>query len=470
MSDRPVGGSADVVVCGAGVAGLSAAWQLAVRHGVDRVVLVDERAPLSLTSDKSTECYRNWWPDRSMVALANRSIELLDELAVATDNAFALNRNGYLYATASSAGAAALERQARSITDLGTGELRVHRGSADDPEWREPEWDRPRATADGADLFLDPAEIRRRFPYLAADTLAALHARRCGWLSAQQLGMVWLEQARAAGAELVAGRVVDVEVVAGRVEAVRIARPEGGAIERVATGCFVDAAGPFAADLAAMVGIELPLFHELHCKVFFDDERKILPRAAPLVCWTDPLTIDWTEEERSGLAEEEATRALLDQLPAGIHFRPEGGRDGRHAILLWNYHSAPTERVFPIAIDPLHVPVVLRGVARAAPAFADYLERGRRPYVDGGYYTKTRENRPLIGPLADPASGVEVEGAWMICALSGFGIMMSPAAGELLAAHVTGAALPEGHESFLLSRYRDPSYLASLETADAGQL
>jgi glycine/D-amino acid oxidase-like deaminating enzyme len=48
--------SAEVVVCGAGIAGISAAHELAVRRGVRGVVLVDERPPLTLTSDKSTEC------------------------------------------------------------------------------------------------------------------------------------------------------------------------------------------------------------------------------------------------------------------------------------------------------------------------------------------------------------------------------------------------------------------------------
>ncbi|MER3459581.1 MAG: FAD-dependent oxidoreductase, partial [Chloroflexota bacterium] len=52
--------------------------------------------------------------------------------------------------------------------------------------------------------------------------VAVLHARRCGWLSAQQLGMFLLEQARACGARLVRGRVEQVEVAAGRVQAVRL--------------------------------------------------------------------------------------------------------------------------------------------------------------------------------------------------------------------------------------------------------
>jgi len=54
------GSSAEVVICGAGIAGISAAYHLSVRHGIENILLVDEGAPLSLTSDKSTEFYRNF--------------------------------------------------------------------------------------------------------------------------------------------------------------------------------------------------------------------------------------------------------------------------------------------------------------------------------------------------------------------------------------------------------------------------
>ena len=78
--------TADIVICGAGISGIAAAYQLAVTHGVHQVVLVDERPPLTLTSDKSTECYRNWWPGPgdAMVRFMNRSIDLLETLARAT--------------------------------------------------------------------------------------------------------------------------------------------------------------------------------------------------------------------------------------------------------------------------------------------------------------------------------------------------------------------------------------------------
>src|SRR5919206_2456438 len=93
--------SADVVICGAGIAGIATAYHL-TRRGVRDVVLVDERPPLSLTSDKSAECYRNWWPGPgdAMVAAMNRSIDLLEEQARESGNIFRLNRRGYLFASA----------------------------------------------------------------------------------------------------------------------------------------------------------------------------------------------------------------------------------------------------------------------------------------------------------------------------------------------------------------------------------
>ena len=90
----PMNHTYDIVICGAGIAGISAAYHLTVKHGINDVLIVDERTPLSLTSDKSTEAYRNWWPDAAMVAMMNRSIDLLEEMAHETGNIFNLNRRG----------------------------------------------------------------------------------------------------------------------------------------------------------------------------------------------------------------------------------------------------------------------------------------------------------------------------------------------------------------------------------------
>ena len=115
--------AADVVVCGAGMAGVAAAYHLTVRHGVRRVVLVDERPPLSLTSDKSTEAYRNFWPgpDDAMVRFMNRSIDLLEELAEASGNVFRMNRRGYVFGTADPGRAGELRAMAELVAGWGAG-------------------------------------------------------------------------------------------------------------------------------------------------------------------------------------------------------------------------------------------------------------------------------------------------------------------------------------------------------------
>src|SRR5438552_6947395 len=102
------------VICGAGIAGIAAAYYLAVERGRDDVVIVEQGHPLSLTSDKSTEAYRNWWPgpDRAMTAFMNRSIDLIEAIARATDNRINLNRRGYLFATADAGKIAWLEAMA----------------------------------------------------------------------------------------------------------------------------------------------------------------------------------------------------------------------------------------------------------------------------------------------------------------------------------------------------------------------
>ena len=90
--------TADAVICGAGICGISSAYHLAVTQGIRNIVIVDSREPMSFTSDKSSECYRNWWPGPgdTMVRFMNDSIDLLEKLADETGNRFGLNRRGYI--------------------------------------------------------------------------------------------------------------------------------------------------------------------------------------------------------------------------------------------------------------------------------------------------------------------------------------------------------------------------------------
>lgn len=452
-----------IVICGAGIAGIAAAYYLAVEHGQDNVVIVETDNPLSMTSDKSSEAYRNWWPgpDWAMTAFMNRSIDLIEGIARATNNRIHMNRRGYAFATADAAKIPQLLSLAKATETNGSGEARLH-GTSSSSYSPSPEigFDAPLS---GADIITDASLIRRHFPYLAPETTAVAHVRRAGWLSAQQLGMAMLEVARERGVKILRGRVIALDASGGRVRKVRVEQAEGD-MSLDATH-FVLAAGPMLKPLAAQLAdINLPVFAECHHKVSFSDTFGAVPRSAPMLIWLDEQYLPWNSDERAALAEDEEARWLLQKFPSGVHGRPDGTGAGSSLILLFNHHLDPAEVIFPLPEPANYAEIALRGMSTMVPALKTYADKGVRPYIDGGYYVKTRENRPLIGPLP-------IDGAYISAAYSGFGIMASCAGGELLARHIMGTPLPNYAPAFLLSRYQDPGYNALLEKwGDGGQL
>jgi glycine/D-amino acid oxidase-like deaminating enzyme len=124
----------------------------------------------------------------------------------------------------------------------------------------------------------------------------------------------------------------------------------------------------------------------------------------------------------------------------------------------------PVEPAWPIVHDPNYPEIALRGFSQMIPGLSAYVGRMPKFFADGGYYTKTRENRLLACPLP-------IDGAYVIGALSGYGLMAANGAGELLADHITGDPLPHYAPAFHLDRYTDPAYQALLEHWGAsGQL
>ena len=419
---------ADIVICGAGIAGAAAAFHLAVRRNAGRVVLVDEYEPLTVTSDKGTQGYRNWWPgpDDTMLKLVSRSIDLLEETARESGNFFRMNRRGYLFATADEANLREMQSTATEVSAFGMGPLRYHsNASSYSPPLAEGFEDQP----DGADILTGDA-VRAAFPFLAPDTIGAVHVRRAGTMNAIALGAWFLKRASAHGVQVVRDRVVAVDTTGGRINGVTL-----GSGDEIATETFVVAAGPGVHEVGDMLGLELPVKHELHAKMRFRDTRGAIPRTAPFVIWNDPIELDGVE------------------FPAGMHMRPVDLTHGDELYLIWTYETEARRYVWPPTFDANYPEIALRGCARMIPGTAPYVGHGANGFVDGGYYCKTPENRPLVGPLP-------IEGAFIIAALSGIGLMSSHACGELLAQHVSGETLPEYARWFVPSRYDDPRYRA----------
>ncbi len=448
--------SAGVVICGAGILGISAAYYLS-KAGVKDIILVDERPPLSLTSDRSTECYRNWWQDSAMLNLMNRSIDLMEKLAEESNNIFNMNRRGYLYATAVEEKIPALIERSKRTSSLGAGPVRVH--TADNSSYQPAPAEGFANQPNGADLLLGAELIHKHFPYLNENTCAVLHARRAGWLSAQQLGMYLLEGARKLGVKVEAARVIGVNVEGGKIRAVKLSNGE-----EINTSIFVNAAGPFLKEVGAMLGVEIPIVTETHLKASIKDSLGVLQRNAPLLIWDDEQMLQWSKEEKAELQTDESTAWLTEKFPAGAHSRPEGAGDSLTILLLWEYKTKINEPIFPIEMDEQYPEVALRGLSAMLPRLKEYFEKMPRPHLDGGYYTRTRENLPLVGKLA-------VEGAYIIGAASGYGIMSACGLGELLAKEITNASLPSYTLAFDPSRYKDPEYQKRLQQwSDIGQL
>lgn len=444
------------IICGAGITGVSAAYHLA-KAGLGDILLVDERAPLTLTSDRSTECYRNWWPDPELQQLMNRSIDLMEALARESGNVFRMNRRGYLYVTADPGRLSEFEASSVRIANAAGESLRVHSGSDSRsiPTRADGFADQP----SGADLLIGAEVVHRQFPYLSETSVGALHVRRAGWLSAQQLGMYLLERGRSLGVEFRSGRVEEIRVSSGGVQGIRLST--GDNIEGHA---FVNAAGPYFKHIGMLLGLDLPITTELHLKLAFEDAAGVLPREAPLLIWNDPQLLPWRDDERELLATDPVTRALTEVLPGGAHTRPEGPADSHTVLMLWDYQTREMEPSFPHPLDDQYPEVVLRGLSTMLPGLRTYIGRAPRPHVDGGFYVKTPENRLLVGPTP-------VEGAYLIGAVSGYGIMSACAAGELLASHITGASLPAYATAFALARYEDESYRSRVANwAEQGEL
>jgi glycine/D-amino acid oxidase-like deaminating enzyme len=103
-------------------------------------------------------------------------------------------------------------------------------------------------------------------------------------------------------------------------------------------------------------------------------------------------------------------------------------------------------------------------MAKMIPAIKNYFGRSPRPVLDGGFYTKSKDNRPIVGPT-------RIKGVYLIGAMSGYGIMSACGVGELLSQHINGKPIPFYANAFLLERFDDPAYLKWMESiTDSGQL
>ena len=182
------------------------------------------------------------------------------------------------------------------------------------------------------------------------------------------------------------------------------------------TDKVVNAAGPMAKKVASMVNIDLPIQNYFQQKFAFVDRRGEVPRTVPFCIDLDTQYLNWSEEERLDLADDDeqtSNHSLLRQFPGAVHCRPDG--QGQWVRLGWAYNNVESRPTWEYEqhLDELFPEIVLRGASRLHPGLIKYVlhdfprKQDRHHY--GGWYTMTEENWPLIGPMGP-------EGAFMNCA------------------------------------------------------
>ena len=116
----------------------------------------------------------------------------------------------------------------------------------------------------------------------------------------------------------------------------------------------------------------------------------------------------------------------MNEFPGGLHIKPESGK----IKLGWAFNTAAAPPVWEPATLELFPQVVLKGASRFIPQLIDYQDSIPSPIMQyAGYYTRTKENFPLIGPT-------EMSGVFLVGALAGYGTMTACAAGELCAKYI----------------------------------
>ena len=178
-------------------------------------------------------------------------------------------------------------------------------------------------------------------------------------------------------------------------EVTGIARDEDGITQvetsrgAVATRKVVNCAGAWAAGVAKLAGVDLPV----------EPLRRMLVPSEPFDEFphTAPMIIDMSN---------------------GFHFRPES----RGFLLAWN---DPEETPgFKTDFDPAFVEKILTRAADRVPCFAGLPVNPKRAWA--GLYEMTPDHHPILGEAR------ELPGFFLANGFSGHGVMHAPATGKIL--------------------------------------
>jgi glycine/D-amino acid oxidase-like deaminating enzyme len=415
-----------IAICGAGIAGVATAYYILKLRKDCKVILIDKNQPLSFTTSKSGENFRDYWPEKNMRQFVSDSIELMKELrAEYGEESFEMKNSGYNFIS-------------HNIDNpiFGSG-------------------DKENSTS-YLEEFTNTAAIQKDFPYLDKKIEKVVRIKNAGKIDVYDLGNLLLREAKKMGLVQVEGEILNIEKNESKFKVLLDSK------KSIEADKVVIATGPFLNTIAKMFGFEFPISNTLQRKFIIPDPINVIPKNMPFTIYADSQYLDWSTEEKEFFASDEKYKWLLNKFPGGLHIKPE-----TEGIKLgWAFQTEKSEPSFEIPSFEFFPQVVLKGASRFIPELSNYENNIPTPLIEyAGYYTRTKENWPLIGQT-------EIDNVFVVGALAGYGTMSACAAGKLCANYILGEnELPSYAKYFHPSRYKNEAIQREMSELDSdGQL
>ncbi len=377
--------TAEVVIIGGGIVGSSIAWHLTEAGCRDVLVIERERHQGKGSTGKSMGGVRAQFTTAVNIRMSLYSIPFYAEFDERLGHPAGYRAQGYLFVAASDAHLEYLKATCERQRNLGLNTVRLV--SSDDIRRILPQLRSDRIVGGSfcsTDGFVDPYSAMTGFMAAAAEHGARL------WRATEVTGIT-RDQRGISGVLTTRGPV--------------------------ATRIVVNAAGAWAAAIARMVGVDLPV----------EPLRRMLVPTEPFdgVPHTAPMVID---------------------MSTGFHFRPEG----RGFLLAWN---DPEETPgYKTEFEPSFIEKVLTLAADFVPCFENLPVNPKRAWA--GLYEMTPDHHCILGPVP------EVPGFFLANGFSGHGVMHAPATGRIVSdLIVRGSTDVVDAERLALARFRQDRLL-----------